>query len=135
MRMLKVVQQSADLPATPPELYAMYLDSAAHAAFTGGGQATISPAAGADWSAFDGRIGGRVLALVPPRRIVQTWRSFEWEESELDSILVLTFTRAGAGGCVDLVQVGVPDRLYDTLVSGWPVRYWQPWTAYLQSRR
>ena len=27
---------------------------------------------------------------------------------------------------VDLVQVGVPDRLYDTLVNGWPVRYRQP---------
>ncbi len=131
---LKVVQQSVELPAAPGDLYAMYLDSAAHAAFTGGGPAAISPVAGTEWSAFDGRIWGRLLALTPSRQIVQSWRSFEWQEAELDAVLVLTFTAASAGARLDLVQVGVPDRLYDTLVSGWPVRYWQPWRAYLGGR-
>jgi activator of HSP90 ATPase len=132
---MKVVQQSVELPASPRDLYAMYLDSAAHAAFTGGGAAAISPTPGAEWSAFDGRIHGLLLALTPGRQIVQSWRSFEWQETELDAILVLGFTASDQGGRVDLVQVGVPERLYDTLVSGWPVRYWQPWRAYLESRR
>jgi len=132
---MKVVQQSVELPASPRDLYAMYLDSAAHAAFTGGGAAAFSPTPGADWSAFDGRIHGRMLALTPGRQIVQSWRSFEWQETELDAVLVLGFTESGHGGRVDLVQVGVPERLYDTLVSGWPVRYWKPWRAYLANRR
>jgi len=132
--MLKVVHQSVELPGPPSELYAMYLDSAAHAAFTGGGPADITPAAGTDWHAFDGRIRGRVLALAPGRQIVQTWRSFEWEEAELDAVLVLVFTAAGRNTRVDLAQVGVPERLYETLMSGWPVRYWQPWRAYLEGR-
>jgi uncharacterized protein YndB with AHSA1/START domain len=131
---LNLVQQSVDLPAGPADLYAMYLDSAAHTAFTGGGPATIAPVVGSEWNAFDGRIWGRVLALTPSRRIVQSWRSFEWQEPELDAVLVLTFTATSAGTCVDLVQVGVPDRLHDTLVHGWPVRYWQPWRAYLEDR-
>jgi activator of HSP90 ATPase len=129
-----LVKQSVNLPAGPTDLYAMYLDSAAHAAFTAGGPATIAPVVGTEWSAFDGRIWGRVLALTPSRRIVQSWRSFEWKEPELDAVLILTFTATSAGTCVDLVQVGVPDRLYDTLVNGWPVRYWQPWRAYLHDR-
>lgn len=133
--MLKVIQQSVELPAPPADLYAMYLDSAAHAAFTGGGPATVSPAAGTEWSAFDGRIHGRMLALTPARQIVQTWRSFEWQEAELDAVLVLAFTGTSAGARVDLVQAGVPDRLFGTLVSGWPVRYWQPWRAYLEGGR
>jgi activator of HSP90 ATPase len=132
--MLKVVQQSVELPAPPADLFAMYLDASEHAALTGGGPATIAPAAGSEWSAFGGRIWGRVLALTPSQQIVQSWRSFEWEEAELDAVLVLSFTAAGEGARVDLVQVGVPDRLYDTLVTGWPVRYWQPWRAYLDSR-
>jgi activator of HSP90 ATPase len=132
--MLKVVQQSVELPAAPAELYAMYLDADAHAAFTGGGSASISAVPGTEWSAFDGRIRGRVLALTAPRQIVQSWRSFEWQEGELDALLVLTFSSTNAGARVDLVQVGVPERLYDTLVSGWPVRYWQPWRAYLDRR-
>jgi activator of HSP90 ATPase len=132
--MLMVIQQSVELPASPADLYAMYLHAAAHAAFTGGGEATISPTAGTKWSAFDGRIWGRVLALTPTRQIVQSWRSFEWHDGELDAVLVLAFTPAGSGARVDLAQVGVPDRLYDTLVSGWPVRYWDPWRAHLQNR-
>jgi uncharacterized protein YndB with AHSA1/START domain len=133
--MLKVVQQTVELPASPRDLYTMYLDSEAHAGFTGGGPASIRPAVGTEWSAFDGRIRGRLLALTPPRQIVPSWRSFEWQEAELDAVLVLAFTVAGAGTRVDLVQVGVPDRLYDTLVNGWPVRYWQPWRTYLEGLR
>ena len=133
--MLKIVQQTVELPASPSKLYAMYLDSTMHAAFTGGGPVTITPAAGTEWSAFDGRIRGQVLALVPGRQIVQSWRSFEWQDEELDALLLLAFMAAGGGTRVELVQVGVPERLYDTLVSGWPVRYWQPWRAYLEGRR
>jgi activator of HSP90 ATPase len=132
---LKLVQQTVDLPAQPAALYAMYLDPAIHAAFTGGGAAAIEPKPGTEWSAFDGRIHGRVLALTPGLRIVQSWRSFEWREDEPDSILVLGFAPAPNGARVDLVQVGVPERLSETLMSGWPTRYWEPWRAYLAARR
>jgi uncharacterized protein YndB with AHSA1/START domain len=130
--MLEVVEQTVELPAAPAELYAMYLDPAAHAAFTQGGEVTIGPTVGSEWSAFGGRIGGRILALTPGRRIVQSWRSFEWNDPELDAILVLAFGPAGIGARVDLVQVGVPERLRGSLEAGWPVRYWQPWRAYLE---
>ena len=75
----------------------MYLDSTAHAAFTGGGPAAISAAPGTEWSAFDGRIRGRMLALMPARQIVQSWRSFEWQVDELDAVLVLAFTATSEG--------------------------------------
>jgi uncharacterized protein YndB with AHSA1/START domain len=75
--MSKTVTQTVTLPAAPPRLYAMYLDSDQHAAFTGGGPARMRAQPGSDWSAFDGRIHGQVLALTPNRQIVQSWRSFE----------------------------------------------------------
>lgn len=130
---MKIVQQSVDLPALPQALYSMYLDPLEHAAFTGGGPASISPVPGTEWSAFDRRIHGRILALTPERQIVQSWRSFEWQNDDPDSILVLTFRPAGSGTRLDLAQVDVPERLYETLLSGWPSRYWQPWRAYLQA--
>jgi uncharacterized protein YndB with AHSA1/START domain len=130
------VQQAIELPASPGALYAMYLDAEQHAAFTGGGPAHFSPNAGADWSAFDGRIHGRILALTPGRRIVQTWRSFEWQPDEPDSILVLTLRpAAGSTTRVELTQADVPERLHDRLTAGWPTRYWEPWRAYLEARR
>src|SRR3954471_8661998 len=102
--MPRTVVQSVNLPAAPSELYAMYLDSDRHAAFTGGGRARIAAKSGSEWSAFDGRIHGRVLSLVPERMIVQSWRSFEWEEGDLDSILLLTFWPETEGTRVELTQ-------------------------------
>jgi activator of HSP90 ATPase len=98
----------------------------------GGGIASITAAPGTAWSAFDGRIHGRILALMPGRQIVQSWRSFEWHDHDPDSILILTFHSIQSGSLLDLVQVDVPVRLYQTLLNGWPGRYWQPWHAYLQ---
>ena len=130
--MPKTVSQVAQLPATPNRLYAMYLDPQQHAAFTGGGAVEITPTPGTEWSAFGGRIHGRLIALTPGHEIVQSWRSFEWHDDDPDSVLVLTFSPAGAGSHLDLAQVDVPARLYETLLSGWPSRYWQPWRAYLE---
>jgi activator of HSP90 ATPase len=95
----------------------MYFDPDRHAAFTGGGPARISAESGSGWSAFDGRIHGRLLSLVPDRMIVQSWRSFEWEESDLDSVLILTFWPEEEETRVELTQANVPDRLYETLMS------------------
>lgn len=133
--MLKIVEQSVELPASPAALYSMYLDPGQHAAFTGGGPASITAAADTAWSAFEGRIHGRILALTPDRQIVQSWRSFEWHDDDPDSVLILTFRPSDAGSRLDLAQVDVPARLYDTLLSGWPSRYWEPWRAYLQQAR
>jgi activator of HSP90 ATPase len=133
--MLKIVQQSVELPASPTALYSMYLDAGQHAAFTGGGTASITPVPGTAWSAFDGRIHGRILALTPSRQIVQSWRSFEWQEDEPDSVLILTFWPVGSGSRLDLAHVDVPARLHDTLLSGWPTRYWEPWRAFLRQAR
>jgi activator of HSP90 ATPase len=133
--MPKVVLQTIALPAAPRTLYAMYLDPERHAAFTGGGAARISGTPGSEWSAFDGRIHGRMLAVVPDRLIVQSWRSFEWQEDDLDAVLVLSFWPEAAGGRIELTQANVPDTLYQNLVAGWPVRYWEPWRAYLERGR
>jgi activator of HSP90 ATPase len=133
--MPRVVQQVVILPAAPRTLYSMYLDPEEHAAFTGGGAVRISATPGSQWSAFDGRIQGRMLAFDPDRLIVQAWRSFEWQETDLDSILVLTFWPEAAGSRVELTQANVPDHVYQNLVAGWPTRYWHPWQAYLERGR
>lgn len=132
--MPNVVHQSVTLPASPKRLYSMYLDASQHSAFTAGGRATIAPRLGTEWSAFDGRIHGRVLALSPDRQIVQSWRSFEWLDDDLDSILILSFFPDPAGTRVDLIHAAVPERLHSTLEDGWPRRYWEPWREFLSRR-
>ena len=51
-----------------------------------------------------------MLAILPKRLIVQSWRGSDWRKSEPDSILVLAFSPARRGGRVTLVHAHVPTR-------------------------
>lgn len=66
---------------------------------------------------------------------MQSWRSFEWRPEDLDATLILTFWPDDGGGRIELVQANAPDHLYETLLAGWPMRYWEPWQAYLEGGR
>ena len=68
---------AASFPATPDQLFDMYLDPNEHAAFTGA-PVSIGNSAGASFRAFDGILSGTILHVEPKRLIVQTWRSGNW---------------------------------------------------------
>ena len=69
--MPRTIIMAAALPAPPDKLFDMYLDAAAHAAFTGL-PVTIEPRAGGEFRAFDGMLCGTILHIEPKRLIVQT---------------------------------------------------------------
>ncbi len=132
--MLRIVEQSVQLPAAPDALYRMYLDPHEHAEMTGSTVVRIAPEEGAEFSAFDGRISGRILALSPGQQIVQSWRSFEWGPQDLDGTLVLVFSPDPSGARVQSCLVNAPEHLFEKLAANWPMRYWDPWRAYLARR-
>jgi activator of HSP90 ATPase len=121
---------AASLPAAPDKLYDMYLDAAAHAAFTGL-PAIIEPRAGGAFRAFDGMISGKIVHLEPKALIVQTWRSANWQLTDMDSVLTLSFWAAEDGARIELVHVNVPDDDFAGVSQGWEKYYWAPWRAYL----
>jgi hypothetical protein len=85
--MTRAIEQSAAFACKPADLYELFMDSAKHSASTGA-PAKISRRVGGKWSAHGGMIGGRNLALVPNRMIVQSWRSRAFKPSDPDSILI-----------------------------------------------
>jgi activator of HSP90 ATPase len=119
--------------ASPEELFALFTDSRKHSASTGA-KASVSTKAGAKWTAFGGMLLGENLAVVPGKMIVQAWRASHWHESDLDSILILNFSKAAGGGKVDLVHAGVPQHDHKGVTKGWPQYYWVPWKAYLKGK-
>jgi uncharacterized protein YndB with AHSA1/START domain len=131
-----VIQQSIVLPAPAESLFEMYLDPAAHAAITGAA-VTIHAAAGAPFRAFDGQLSGTLLAVVPPKLIVQSWRSTKFHDHDPDSTLILSFTPNDVGardGRIELIHLDVPDHDYRDVTEGWTKHYWTPWRNYLQQR-
>jgi activator of HSP90 ATPase len=131
--MPRIIQQAAVFPASPDRLFDMYLDPAAHAAFTGS-PVTISSQAGAEFQAFNGMISGTILQIVPKRLIVQSWRASHWKREEIDSTLILAFWPDEAGGRIELVHVNIADHDFAGVSQGWEKYYWSPWREYLQTR-
>jgi uncharacterized protein YndB with AHSA1/START domain len=132
--MAKTLLQTATFPAAPERLFRLYMDPRQHAAVTGMGKVTVSRRPGTRFKVGE-YLSGRMLAVVPGRLIVQTWRGADWKKSEPDSILALTFEPARGGARVRLVHANVPDRHYRTIVTGWPTYYWKRWKGYLKGRK
>ena len=132
--MPKNVILAASLPATPDTLFDMYLDPAAHAAFTGF-PVVIGPRPGSPFRAFDGSISGAILHVEPKRLIVQTWRSVHFSDDDVDSVLVLSFWPGDGGARIELVQINVADRDFAGVSQGWEKYYWTPWRAYLEGAK
>ncbi len=132
--MAKTIQQSVTFEASPEHLFEIYMDAKRHGAATGGGKVSIGRRAGGAFSAFNGMIGGRNLAVLPKRMIVQAWRSGGWKPTDPDSILILTFSKAPGGGRVDMVHANLPDSGYRSVKAGWNTHYWTPWKAYLRKK-
>lgn len=131
--MRSVITQSVVLAAPADELFNTYLDPDRHADLTGG-PVTISAAPGSPFSAFGGSLSGSTLAVIAPLMIVQSWRSENFDDSDPDSTLILTFTPEGKHGRIDLVHLDVPPQDYDGVDEGWELYYWAPWRERLASR-
>ncbi len=129
--MAHTIRQTVTFRTSPETLFDTYLDSRRHAAVTGR-RVKISRKAGHAFSAFNGIIRGRNLLIVPTRLIVQAWRAKSWKTSDLDSILILAFTRVRGGARLDLVHVNVPQHDLRGVREGWRTYYWKPWKASLK---
>ena len=123
---------AAIIPASPQEIYDAWLDSVAHSAMTGS-EASVSDAIGDAVSAFDGYISGRNLELVPGERIVQSWRTAEFEEDHADSLITVTLDDADGGALLTLVHTNVPDELTSYEQGGWAEYYFEPMKAYFSA--
>ncbi len=136
--MAKTIEQAITFAAPPQRLYRMYLSAREHEAACGGwGKAKIEARAGGRM-AMSPYIRGKFLALVPGRMILQTWRGTDWKKSNLESVLLLTFERAGRGCRLIMVHANVPDHKVKSIGSptdGWHKHYWKPWKAYLRKHR
>ena len=119
---------STVIPASPAEIYDAWLDSIAHSEMTGG-EAIMSDEVGAEVSAWDGYITGRILELVPGGRIVQSWRTVEFDEQIEDSIVTILLQET-KDGTLSLEHSNVPDEHKSYEEGGWQSNYFEPMVAY-----
>lgn len=122
------------LPATPDEIYRAWMSSEGHAAMTGAG-AEIDPGVGGEYEAWDGYITGRTIALEPGRRVVQTWRTSEFADSDPDSQIEVLLDPVDGGSRVTIRHTNVPDGQLGYEQGGWQENYFDPMRTYFGGRR
>jgi activator of HSP90 ATPase len=75
------------------------------------------------------------LALDPPRRIVQAWRTTEFPDGAADSRLELTFSPSAGGTRLILRHTEIPEGQGISYAQGWIEHYFEPMQAYFGRRR
>jgi activator of HSP90 ATPase len=111
--MSNLIKQTVTFKASPHEVYEALMDSAKHAAFTGGA-AEISR-----------EVGG------PDKKIVQSWRAVDWDEGYFSRVM-FEFTAIPEGTRLDFVHTDVPDGTEEEFTQGWIDNYWEPMKKYLE---
>lgn len=113
-------------------LYDAWLNSREHSEMTGG-QAVCSNKVDGQFSAWDGYITGFNVVLEPYTKIVQSWRTTEFSESDSNSELIIQFLPTELGSTLVLTHHNIPDGQSD-YEKGWIDHYFVPMKRYFQSK-
>lgn len=123
---------TAEIPASPQDVYAAWLDSEGHSAMTGS-PAHASPHLGDPFDAWDGHISGRNRELEPGRRIVQSWRAKDYADTDADSQIEVILEPTDRGTRLTITHSNVPENQTGHQ-SGWVTHYFEPMQNYFTWR-
>jgi uncharacterized protein YndB with AHSA1/START domain len=123
----------SEVIAAPKErLYTAWLDSDEHSAFIAD-VAAVEPFVGGSHSSFGGYATGKVLALEPNQKIVQSWRASDFPDGAPDSRLEVTFEETVGGTLITVLHTGLPAGQSDRYRDGWLRHYFAPMKTYFAS--
>lgn len=116
------------IKATAKEIYTTWLSSEGHANMTGG-SATASDKEGDEYMAWDDYITGKNLELIPFKKIVQSWRSTQFEEHEEDSKIEIFLRETDGTTELTLTHTNIPET-GEHYIKGWENHYFLPMKEY-----
>ncbi len=116
------------IAAGAEEIYTAWLNAEGHSEMTGGA-ASITDNIGDSFTAWDGYIEGKNLELVSNKRIVQTWRTTEFDASEEDSQIEILLNERDGQTELTLIHTNLPEH-GEQYKNGWEEHYFKPMKAY-----
>lgn len=118
------------LKATAKQVYKSWLSSQGHSKMTGG-VAYVSDKIDDTFTTWDGYIQGQNLVLEPHHKIIQSWRSTNFNAHESDSQIEITLTEGDGETELTLTHTNVPES-GDHYKEGWDKHYFTPMKAYFE---
>ncbi len=123
---------STHIPASPEAVFDAWMSSEGHSAMTGG-DAVVDPAIGGAFTAWDGYIWGETLEIEPAQRVVQSWRTVDFNDEDADSQIDVLFASGVDGTVLTLRHTNVPEHDRDYEGSGWEENYFAPMREYFSA--
>jgi uncharacterized protein YndB with AHSA1/START domain len=139
---MESIHQEVSFKASPERVYAalteakqfekvIQLSAAAQSGMIkAAGPPEISSQAGGAFAVFAGHIVGRQIELVPGVRVVQAWRTVDWEPG-VYSIARFELAKQAGGTHLVFDHTGFPTGQAEHLAQGWTGNYWQPLAKFL----
>ena len=115
---------------TSKKIYDTWLSSEGHTKMTGG-SAIISNKIGNKFTAWDGYIEGENIDLEPNKRILQTWRTSQFEEDEEDSKIEVLLNEVDGKTELTLIHTNLSES-GEHYKNGWQDHYFEPMEKYFK---
>ena len=128
------IHQEVVYEATPARIYRVLTDAGEFSKLTGGAPTEIDAKVGGAFSLFGGMILGSNIECVPGERLVQAWRSGNWEPG-VYSIVRFDLKAEDDGTRVVLEHTGFPEDERENLDTGWHSNYWEPMREMLSAEK
>lgn len=126
------IKLTITIPADPKTLYNAWLNSEKHSAFSKG-KAEIKKKVGSSFTAHDGYISGKNELLHMNKRIVQSWRTTDFDEDHEDSTLEVIFEKVEKGTKITLNHTNLPNDTGKKYRKGWKEYYFNPMKEYFNT--
>jgi activator of HSP90 ATPase len=118
------------IKATAKQIYKSWLSTQGHTKMTGG-VAFVSDKVGDNFTAWNDYIKGKNLVLEPYYRIVQSWRSINFEDHEPDSQIEVLLKENGDETILTLKHTKLPES-GEHYIKGWDEHYFEPMKKYFE---
>jgi activator of HSP90 ATPase len=122
-----------NIKATAKQIYKSWLSTQGHTKMTGGA-AFISDKVDNTFTAWDGYIKGKNIVLEPYTRIVQSWRTSQFEVGEEDSQIDISLNEKDGETELSLTHSNVPTN-GEHYIKGWDEHYFKPMKAYFEYKK
>ncbi len=119
------------IKATAKQIYKSWLSTQRHTKMTGGA-AFVSDKIGETFTAWDGYITGQNTELEPYGKIVQSWRSSNFEDNEGDSQIEILLSEHEEETTLTLKHTNVPES-GEHYKKGWEEHYFEPMRRYFEA--
>ena len=116
-------------------LYKFFLDSKLHTEVTES-KAIINNKIGGRFTAWDGYIKGEIVSLEKNKKIVQKWRTTEFNKNDKDSVLEITIEEIDKNKSnLILKHSGIPEGTEEEYKNGWKEYYIKPLKEFIKKQK